>query len=372
MAVKTYLKIFAVAFCASAILFACQKDDESDNGNDSGVKYDDTPYQLEVGILGTPNIPADNPLTVEGVKLGRMLFYEKRFSKNNLLSCAGCHRQEHAFTDTARFSLGVRNKEGSRQSMSVFNMAWNSNEFFWDGRAHLLRDQSLMPIEDSLEMDESLENVIQKLSADQQYKDQFTRAFGSPEITTEKMSLAMEQFMNSIVSNDSKYDRYINGLVSLDSNEERGRVLFFSEFNPAFPSLSGADCQHCHSAPNFENDAYMNNGLDTDAQMTDNGRMKATNSASDKGKFKVPSLRNIELTAPYMHDGRFETLEEVIDHYNVGLQNSTTLDPTLVYPLNNGGLQLTEEDKRDLIAFLKTLTDYSLITNPEFSDPFKN
>lgn len=350
---------------------SCKTDNVEEEPTVTGVSHDDTPYQLQVGGFEQPPIAPDNQLSMQGVKLGRMLFYEKRMSKDGSMSCASCHRQEHAFTDTSLFSVGVRGKLGKRQAMAIFNMAWNENEFFWDGRAHLLRDQSLKPIEDSLEMDESLENVISKLGADQEYKDQFMRAFGSEEITEEKMALAMEQFMNSIVSVESKYDRYLRGIAVLDSNEERGRLLFFAEFNPGFPSLSGADCQHCHSGLNFENDQYMNNGLDTDAGMTDNGRMDVTNMGADKGKFKVTSLRNVAVTPPYMHDGRFATLEEVVDHYNTGLQNSSTLDPTLLYPLHSGGLQLSEEDKRDLVAFLNTLTDEVMLTNPEYSDPFE-
>jgi cytochrome c peroxidase len=364
------LRNISVLFLLALLVQACSDDDTKEQTS-TGVQHDTTPYNLSTGAFEQPSIAPDNQLTVQGVKLGRMLFYEKRLSRDGSMSCASCHRQEHAFSDTSLFSEGVRGKLGKRQAMAVFNMAWNDNEFFWDGRAHLLRDQSLKPIQDSLEMDETLENVIQKLEADQLYKDQFMRAFGSEEITEAKMALAMEQFMNSIVSVESKYDRYLRGEVTLDTNEERGRVLFFSEFNPGFPQLSGADCQHCHSGRNFENDRYMNNGLDTDAEISDNGRMDVTGRASDKGKFKVTSLRNVAITPPYMHDGRFQTLEEVVDHYNSGLKNSSTLDPTLLYPINSGGLQLSEEDKRDLVAFLKTLTDEVLPNNPEYSDPFE-
>tara|TARA_B100000965_G_C19549438_1_gene739383 strand:+ start:36 stop:1145 length:1110 start_codon:yes stop_codon:yes gene_type:complete len=364
------LQFLFLCLMITIVIQACKEDDTNEESM-TGVQYDDTPYILNTGDFEQPPIAMDNQLTRQGVKLGRMLFYEKRLSKDGSMSCASCHRQEHAFTDTSLFSEGVRGKVGKRQAMAVFNMAWNENEFFWDGRAHLLRDQSLKPIEDSLEMDETLENVINKLKVDQIYRDQFMRAFGSEEITESKMALAMEQFMNSIVSVESKYDRYLRGAASLDTNEERGRVLFFAEFNPGFPSLSGADCQHCHSGLNFENDRYMNNGLDTDADMTDDGRMEVTGRSSDKGKFKVTSLRNVEVTPPYMHDGRFKTLEEVVDHYNSGLKNSSTVDPTLLYPINNGGLQLSEEDKRDLVAFLKTLTDEVMLTNPEYSDPFE-
>jgi len=359
---------FIITLCAISIQ-SCADDDTTDNTH-NGIQLDNTPYGLNLGNFEPPSIAPDNQLTAQGVRLGRMLFYEKRMSKDGSMSCASCHKQANAFTDTNQFSTGVMGKVGGRQAMSVFNMAWNKNEFFWDGRAHLLRDQSLKPVEDSLEMNESVDHVIQKLTSDQQYKDQFTRAFGSSEITKSRMELALEQFMNSIVSVDSKYDRFLSGATTLDSNEERGRVLFFAEYNPGFPNLSGADCQHCHAGVNFKNDKYLNNALDSDANMQDNGRMNATGRASDKGKFKVTSLRNIALTPPYMHDGRFKTLEEVVDHYNSGMVNSSTIDPALIYPLNNGGLRLSAADKRDLIAFLKTLTDNVMLHNPEYSDPF--
>jgi cytochrome c peroxidase len=360
------MKFKIITFCSAFLLFlnACKKDD---NTSTNTVDYDPTPYVLTHDGFPTPTIAQDNPLTAQGVKLGRMLFYEKMLSKDGTQSCASCHRQEHAFTDTAKFSIGVRGLEGKRQAMSVFNMAWHTNEFFWDGRAHLLRDQSLLPIQDELEMDETLANVVTKLSQSQTYKDQFKRAFGSEEITSEKMSLAMEQFMNSIVSNNSKYDQYLAGKVQLTASEERGRQLYFKEYNQFFPDSSGADCAHCHGGPNFENDEYMNNGLD--ATFTDIGREKVTKNANDKGKFKVTSLRNIELTAPYMHDGRFATLEEVIDHYNSGLKASPTLDPALEQTRATG-LFLDAQDKADLVAFLKTLTDQTLITNPEYANPF--
>lgn len=326
------------------------------------------PYELSYGGLPEPIIPSDNPLTVQGVKLGRMLFYETLLSKDNSISCGSCHSQETAFTDTRRFSLGVRNLPGGRQAMTVFNMLWNRNEFFWDGRAHLLRDQSLMPIQDELEMDETLQNVVDKLQATDMYPQQFKNAFGTDEISSELMSLALEQFMNSIVSYNSKYDQYLDGKASLSTEEERGRFLFFTEYNPSFPNASGADCQHCHGGSNFENDKYMNNGLDDDASITDIGRENVSGNAADKAKFKVTSLRNIELTPPYMHDGRFATLEQVVDHYDK-VKSSSTLDPSFQQQLPNG-LQLSSSDKAALVAFLKTLTDNQLITDTIYSDPF--
>ena len=357
--------ISLIFFVAVFALFACKKESPVEQK----IEHDTTPYVLNFGAFPPPPIAADNMLTKQKVQLGRMLFYEKRLSGDNSISCASCHRQEHAFTDTARFSLGVLGFEGKRQAMSAFNMAWNINEFFWDGRAHLLRDQSLLPIQDSLEMHETLPNMVQKLKADKQYTDQFIRAFGTDEITAERVSLALEQFMNSIVSVNSKYDRFLAGTATLTPAEERGRKLFFTEYNQFFPDSSGADCAHCHAGFNFSNNQYMNNGLDAPAFQNDIGREKATGNPMDRAKFKVVSLRNIAVTAPYMHDGRFNTLEEVIAHYNNGIKASPTLDLALEQTRATG-LMLTPQDIADLKAFLLTLTDDDLLTNSEYSSPF--
>lgn len=340
---------------------------KDDNNEPLGVVQDNAPYIMSYGNFTTPNFAVDNPLTKQGVQLGRMLFYEKALSADGTQACASCHFQQFAFTDSAKFSVGIRGKKGDRNAMSVFNMAWNENQFFWDGRSDLLRHQSLMPIQDKLEMDETLENVVTKLSESQIYRDQFIRVFGTDEITSEKISLALEQFMNSITSTNSKYDDFLLDSNVFSESEKRGFDLFTTDYNPFFPDESGADCQHCHSGLNFENDKYMNNGLD--ATFADNGRAKATNNAADNGKFKVVSLRNIELTAPYMHDGRFRTLEEVVNHYNSGIVSSATLDPALEQTREKG-LFLTDQDKQDLVAFLKTLTDKDLTINPSYSSPF--
>ena len=355
--------IILIVLAASILVVSCKDDDNEQQG----IVQDTTPYEMSIGGFPIPNIASDNQLTVQGVKLGRMLFYEEMLSADGTQACASCHLQEFAFTDSAQFSIGVRGEKGGRHAMSVFNMAWNDNEFFWDGRAHLLRDQALLPIQDELEMDETLENVVAKLSASQMYKDQFIRVFGTDEVTSEKVSLALEQFMNSIISTNSKYDDFLSDSTVFSESEKRGFKLFNTEYNQFFPEQSGADCQHCHSGLNFENDQYMNNGLD--ATFADDGRGKATEDPADNGKFKVTSLRNIALTAPYMHDGRFNTLEEVVEHYNSQLQASSTLDPALEQTRETG-LFLTEQDKKDLVAFLKTLTDKDLTTNSEYSTPF--
>lgn len=357
---KKYTILSVLSLFVMFIFNTCNKDNE--------LVKDDTPYQLNYGNFPAPQIAQDNPLTIQGVALGRKLFYESALSKDGSQMCATCHVQENAFTDLDQFSTGVDGFLGGRQSMAIFNMAWHENEFFWDGRAHLLRDQALLPIQDSLELNETLANVIAKLQNLPYYKDQFVRAFGSEEITALKISLALEQFMLTIVSNNSKYDKYLAGEVALSTSELRGEELFFAEYNEFFPNVSGADCAHCHGGFNFENDDYMNNGLDIDADFEDLGRFNATGDPADNAKFKVPSLRNIELTPPYMHDGRFTTLEEVVEHYNSGIHNSSTVDPT-VLNTQNTGLMLSSQDKADLVAFLKTLTDQSITTDPAFSDP---
>jgi len=340
------------------VIYSCKKDPKPVN----------KVFPFDIGALPPPNIPVDNALTPETVQLGRMLFYDTRLSRTNTQSCASCHVQANAFTDTNRFSVGVTGAIGKRQAMAIFNTAWHTGGFFWDGRSDLLRHQSLLPIEDPTEMDDQLDNVISKLESDPQYADQFFKAFGSAEITGEKMGLAMEQFMNSIVSKNSKFDQFLAGTYEQTASEARGMQLFFREFTPAFPDSSGADCTHCHTGLTMENDLFMNNGLEDDAGVQDIGLEEVTGNPLDRAKFKVPSLRNIELTPPYMHDGRFNTLEEVVNHYNSGVKQSATLDPAITPTIN--GLNLTQQDVADLVSFLKTLTDEELMTNPDYSDPF--
>jgi cytochrome c peroxidase len=352
----------AIAFVF--ILFmtiTCSKDD---------VKpvYDTTPYILNLnGDLPDPAIPLDNTLTISKVKLGRMLFYEKKLSKDLTQACADCHLQKDAFSDIRPFSIGVEKKEGKRNAMALFNLAYHTNGFFWDGRAPLLRDQALKPIQDPLEMNESLPNAVAKIQNDPKFKDQFIRAFGTDSVDALKISLAIEQFMISIVSHDSKYDKYLKGEVNFTPEELHGKELFFTEADPA-NNIKGAECFHCHNGPNFTNNEFLNNGLDEEANFKDLGRYNVSNNNLDKAKFKVPSLRNISLTAPYMHDSRFKTLEEVIDHYNSNVKKSYTSSDLLLNNLK--GLNLSNQDKSDLIAFLKTLSDPTYITNPEYKSPF--
>jgi cytochrome c peroxidase len=354
----------------SLLILACNKqtDTPPDPKPEVLPDYDPTPYSLDYSYFPNPTIPEDNLLTNQKVLLGRMLFYEKKLSKGETQSCADCHMQEDGFSDIRQFSIGVDELPGRRQAMAIFNMAWHTNGFFWDGRAPSLRDQALKPIQDPLEMNETLENVIAKLQATKDYRFQFARAFENSTITAEKMGLAMEQFMNTILSMNSKYDQYLLGNATLSESEQRGYDLFFTEFDPNGLS-KGGECFHCHAGVNFTNNKYMNNGLDDESSFTDLGYFETTADDADKAKFKVPSLRNIAVTPPYMHDGRFATLEEVLNHYNHGVKNSSTVDKLMQYNISPG-LQLTEQDKADIIAFLNTLTDESYLVNKDYSSPF--
>jgi len=312
-----------------------------------------TPYRFRMSsTFPLPDLPRDNPLIEERVGLGELLFGEHLLSKDDNISCASCHDVKHAFTDPRQYSVGVRAQVGNRNAMPLFNLAWR-NSFFWDGRAPSLRAQALMPIQDHTEMDESLTNVIAKLLATTNYPPLFTAAFGSPEITAERIGLAIESFVLSLTSFDSKFDRAIKGEAALTEDEQRGLQLFMTEYDPRREQF-GADCFHCHGGPLFQSQTFANNGLDT--IFNDPGRSKVTGKDSDQGKFSTPSLRNIALTAPYMHDGRFKSLEEVVEHYSTGLKRSATLDPNLAkHP--EGGVPLTDSDKKALVAFLRTLTD---------------
>lgn len=294
-----------------------------------------------------PSLPLDNPLLVQRVALGERLFHETKLSRTNAISCASCH-QGKELSDPRRFSPGVDGKHGTRHAMPLFNLAWKSS-FFWDGRAPSLREQALMPIVDPLEMNETLDNVVVKLTADPAYPPLFRAAFGSGTITPQHIGLALENFLLTRVSFDSKFDRAFAGKETLTAQEKRGFELFFTESEPRM-GRRGADCFHCHGGANFTDHSFHNNGL---ATSTDLGLEAFTGRPTDRYKFSTPSLRNISRTAPYMHDGRFATLEEVIEHYNAPPRPSATLDPNLAK--HPQGLGLNEEEKAALIAFLKSL-----------------
>ena len=328
-----------------------------------------TPYRFTMSAtFPLPDLPKDNPLIKERVALGWQLFHDGLLSRDGSISCASCHVAAAAFTDPRRYSVGVSNRVGTRNGMPLFNLAWKQS-FFWDGRAPTLRAQTLMPIQDHAEMDETLPNLVTKLRS-AGYAAGFARSFASADITPERIGLALEQFLLTITSFDSKFDRAVRGEGTLNAEEQRGLELFMTEHDPRRGQF-GADCFHCHGGPLFQSQSFANNGLDEPTKLfdvrakvssaaapQDPGRAAVTGRTADRGKFATPSLRNVALTAPYMHDGRFATLEAAVEHYSSGVRRSTTLDPNLAkHP--EGGLHLSAADQRALVAFLRTLTDES-------------
>ena len=328
-------------------------------------------YPLEIPFKFGPGfkIPADNPLTYEGIGLGRMLFYDKKLSKDNTISCSNCHQQRLAFTDGKTFSTGVKGARSRRSSMSLANLLWKF-KFFWDGRATSLEEQALVPIQDSLEMHLTLEEAVKKLQATSHYPKLFNAVFGSAQITPENIAKAIAQFERILISSNSKYDKYLRGELDLTLEEKTGMDLFMTHPLPE-NNLRGGNCGDCHGSFKISLHGIHNNGLDNEPE--DRGRELITKKETDRGKFRAPSLRNIALTAPYMHDGRFQTLEQVLDHYNEDIRPSATLDPLIIEATNQVGgktLLITPAEKKAIIAFLHTLTDSTFITDTRFSDPF--
>lgn len=329
---------------------------------------------LATSINGLDNTPADNPITNDGATLGRVLFYDKNLSANGTIACASCHKQDKGFSDDAVLSIGFNGETTGRHSMTLINSRfYQRGFFFWDERASTLEEQVLMPFQDPVEMGMTLEQVVSAVQEQDFYPELFENAFGSPDITTDRISKALAQFVRSIVSYSSKYDEGRAASTSPGANfpnftseENLGKNLFFQ----TIPNVGGA-CFGCHTTEAFvsANPGPQNNGLDLTT--TDLGAGAVFNNPIFESRFKTTSLRNIELTSPFMHDGRFVTLEEVVEHYNSGIQAHPTLSPALQD--DNGNpiqLNFTETEKAALVAFLKTLTDNTTSAQEKWSNPF--
>ena len=312
-----------------------------------------------------------NPMTVEGVELGRFLFYDGILSRTDKIGCGTCHQQQAAFTHHGHdLSHGVDDLIGTRNAPSVQNMAWNTS-FFWDGGVHDMDMVPPVPIKNKVEMDERVSNVIDKLkktpvagAAKQvDYPKMFKAAFGTDEINADRMMQALSQFMMSMVSATSRYDYSVRGDASALTAQEKDGLAIFKQ-----------KCATCHSGELFSDQKFRNNGLPTN-KINDQGRYDITLNENDRLKFKVPSLRNVGLTAPYMHDGRFTTLQQVLNHYandqpgKSTIFDSPTLDPLLNVTGQKQGISLTTSEKQSIIAFLSTLNDDDFIKDKRFSDP---
>jgi len=327
------------------------------------------PGYLTPQITGQDNTPPNNPVTDAGATLGRALFYDKRLSTNGTVSCSSCHQQQAGFSDPRKFSVGFNGGLTDRNSMGLANARYYPRgRFFWDERAATLEDQVLQPIQNSVEMGMTLPALVTRISAEPFYTNLFANTFGTTEVTTNRISQALAQFIRSMVSTQTKYDAGVaSGFANFTQQENLGRQIFFGQ-------VGNATCATCHGTDTFTAPNIFNNGLEF--PFVDRGVGAITGRAQDEGLFKTPSLRNIALTAPYMHDGRFATLEEVVEFYNSGVVNNPNLAPQLRNPPGQGApgaprrLNLTVQQKAALVAFLRTISDTAMATDPKFSDPF--
>lgn len=384
----------ATFFFVVISIFSCNKDPDYEPIAESILNLPKVPFEYEnlnlpsyftanvpgqplpTSINGIDNTPSNNPITNDGATLGRVLFYDKRLSANGTISCASCHKQDKGFSDDAILSLGFEGDRTGRHSMTLINARfYQRGRFFWDERAATLEEQVLIPFQDPIEMGMTLELVVSTVQEQAYYQELFENAFGSQEINADRISKALAQFVRSIVSYSSKYDEGRSQSASpggnfsnFTSEENLGKNLFFQ----TIPNGGGA-CFGCHTTEAFvsANPGPQNNGLDADFTM-DLGAGDVFNNPIFMGRFKTTSLRNIEQTAPYMHDGRFGTLEEVVEHYNSGIQAHPTLSPALTDANGNPiRLNFTEPEKAALVAFLRTLTDNSVSSEEKWSNPFK-
>lgn len=290
----------------------------------------------------------DNVYSKAGFELGRKLFFDPMLSRDGTISCASCHKQKDAFADGgAAFSIGIDGGISKRNSPVVFNMAWNKS-FMWDGGVNHIEVMPLAPLTNPAEMGESLANIVRKLNNHREYPTLFKKVFNRDTINDQQMFWALAQYMSGLISANAKYDQYVNGTAALTADEQEGLVLFRQH------------CASCHSEPLFTDYSFQNNGIDK--AFADSGRYRITRNDEDWGRFKVPTLRNVALSGPYMHDGRFNTLEQVLDHYANGVQQSATLSPLLQ---RNGqpGLGLSSSEQQQIISFLHTLTDEEFVRN---------
>ncbi|MBD3862461.1 cytochrome-c peroxidase [Olleya marilimosa] len=347
------MKKLSLVLLGLVTLFACSNSTETAN-------YVPIPLQLELPT-NFPEIAYNldnNPITDAGFELGKRLFYEGKLSSNGAIACAFCHEQAFAFTHHGHnLSHGVNGGIGLRNAQPIQNLAYQTS-FMWDGAASHLDLQPILPITSELEMGENLSNVIVKLQQDSYYQAQFAKAFDGGEVNTENMLKALSQFMLMMISSNSKYDKYVRqeDNVTLTALELDGLNTFQNK------------CSSCHASDLFTDQTFRNNGLPINPQLNDKGRFNILEDPNDLYKFKVPSLRNVEVSYPYMHDGRFSTLEVVLDFYDSGIVDNGNVDPSLQKADGTYGISLSAYEKESVIAFLKTLTDNQFLEDERFAE----
>lgn len=362
-------------FFVPLIVFACRDDDSNgaSDGDLTHIPFDPQTYKLEIPE-GWPqmDIPEDNPLTYEGVQLGRRLFFDPILSVDNSISCATCHIPEKGFSDNLPIAVGVGGAVGRRKTMSLINVGFNNNGLFWDGRVQTLEEQSLHPIVDPLEMNSTLEEAERTLREHDEYPARFRKAFGinnKEEISSDLLAKALAQFQRIIIAGgNSIFSRAMRGEIAFTDAQWNGFEMFFD----ANLLTLDAECAHCHLSPLFTINEYLNNGITQVERLMDHpdpGRGAVTGRLSDYGKFRTTTLFNWELRNHFMHDGRFKTMDDVLDHYDSGGHRPANPDEDnvdlLIYPLN-----MTELQRYELMEFLKTLTDTTFLSNPDLQNPF--
>jgi len=347
-------------------LISCNPDPVM-NDDLAGINYDPQPYELNL-----PNhfpamvIPADNPITEQGALLGRHLFYDPILSKDLSMSCASCHLPQLGFADGKKVSVGIDGIAGKRSSMSLINVGFVTSGLFWDGRSRTLEEQALIPVEDPIELHNTWPNAIAQIKESKLYPKLFREAFGinsTDEITKELAAKAIAQFERTIISKDSKLDRILEGKALFTDQELIGFGMYFDNDT----DVPRAECGHCHNTPIGASDGFFNNGIQTAATLDDfrdKGRGPVVGTRIDNGKFRAPSLRNIMYSAPYMHTGEFNTLDEVLKHYNSGGKPSPNKSADL-HPL-----RLDDYYLESLKAFIMTMEDTSFFSNPKLQNPF--
>lgn len=377
---KKHLILFSTLSAIILILATCTKEDVKTINQ--SPQLPNTHYDYTSAFISAP---FDNPTTNAGATLGRVLFYDKKLSLNNTVSCGTCHKQQKAFSDGKQFSEGFEGRITRRNTPALVNLS-ASNAYFWDGRTETLEDLALQPVQNHIEMGmENMDDLATKLAGYDYYPSLFQDAFGTSDITPDRISKAMAQFLRAVVSRDAEIDQ-------VETPEELTDMELFGQ--QVFSSWDRGGCINCHSGSNFSGWGTTFSNIGLDAEYTDNGIGELR--PNSDGRFKVPSLRNVALTAPYMHDGRFSTLEEVIDHYSTGIQPHPNLDwslrnesltnnffPTIdpLFPFGEFEIDesnpsapirrnFTDVEKRALVAFLHTLTDKQFITDSKYADPF--